>query len=426
MPRWTIIAGASIIAALVLIPEAVRAQSEEAGTWQGPVYQPEEQAYSVVIELDGLGGGRTVYPDFACGGVLTGGPGVYTETIDRNRAEGCIDSQISVSVSGDTMSIQWSGSWEGEPYAASAILQRVGGGAAAIEALRFHWMEERTYIANNIAPFVLKPETERALKPGNPIHECGPATHCPEMIVLPAGDFMMGSPDGQGNADEHPQHKVTIARSFAVSKFEVTWDDWEACVSMRGCDGAPTGDSGYGRDKHPLINVSWDQAKAYAAWLSLMTGKEYRLLSESQWEYAARAGSTTVYSFGDDPNQLCQYDNLADQTVKRTHPNWMVGDCDDGQELIAVVGSYKPNAFGLHDMHGNVTEWVEDCYESSYEGAPADGSARTSTECSFRVFRGGSWGSLPQGLRSAHRERYVPKGRFIVIGFRLARTLLPP
>ena len=323
---------------------------------------------------------------------------------------------------------------------------------AEIEALRFRWMEERSFIANNVAPFVLKPEAERALKPGDPIHECGHATHCPEMIVLPAGTFVMGSPDGKTaiigldgkpmpdlippeeggrRNNEGPQHEVTISKPFAVSKYEVTWDDWEACVAMRGCDGAPTGDQGFGRGRKPVINVSWDQAKAYAAWLSRMMGQDYRLLSEAEWEYAARgvvSSSTRSprYPWGDDDTDICKHANLADISFHNSGYTSDSAQCDDGQAATSEVGQYPANLFGLYDMHGNVWEWVEDCYVENYDGAPADGTARTSTDCSSRVLRGGSWGFNPQYLRSALRNRNAPSNRYNNIGFRLARTLLSP
>jgi len=167
------------------------------------------------------------------------------------------------------------------------------------------WFEQTTlrrYIAANFTPHLLKPEAERALKPGDPFQEC--AKDCPEMVVVPPGEFLMGSPDGEGYGNEHPRHKVSIARPFAVGKFEATWGDWEACVAMRGCDGKPTSDAGWGKGRLPVINVSWDQAKTYMAWLSRMTGKPYRLLTEAEWEYAARGVTSAdaphpLYPWGD-------------------------------------------------------------------------------------------------------------------------------
>jgi formylglycine-generating enzyme required for sulfatase activity len=236
----------------------------------------------------------------------------------------------------------------------------------------------RPYRAANFDPYVLKPEAERALKPLANFREC--AKDCPEMIVIPAGEFMMGSPatDKSRYTNELPQRPVTIARPFAISKFDVTFDDWDACISVGACPKAA--DSGFGRNTRPVINVGWDDAQTYVAWLSRMTGQPYRLLTEAEWEYAARAGSTTVYYWGDEigkGNANCagcgsQWDN------RQTSP----------------VGSFKPNAFGLYDMAGNVWQWVQDCYHDDYKGAPTDGSGWTSGDCSRRVVRGGSFRCL--------------------------------
>ena len=185
----------------------------------------------------------------------------------------------------------------------------------------------------------------------------------PEMVVIPAGRFVMGSPASeQGRSDdEGPQHEVHIARPFAVGRFQVTFDEWDACVAAGGCKHRPK-DEGWGRGKRPVINVSWEEAQAYVAWLSKKTGQQYRLLSEAEWEYAARAGTTTRYPWGDDPGvNRANFDGSGSQwSSKQTAP----------------VGSFEPNAFGLHDMIGNVLEWVQDCWNDGYKGAPADGSAR--------------------------------------------------
>jgi formylglycine-generating enzyme required for sulfatase activity len=238
------------------------------------------------------------------------------------------------------------------------------------------------------------------------------------MIVVPAGEFMMGSPatesgryinedDGHGQ-----QHKVTIDKPFAVAKFDATFADWKACVSVGGCpkEGG-VNDAGGGRSKQPAINVSWDDAKAYAAWLSTMTGKTYRLLTEVEWEYAARAGTTTAYYWGDG--------------IGKGNANCL--DCGsqwDGRQP-SPVGSFKPNAFDLYDMAGNVWQWVEDCYHGDYNGAPLDDSAWTTGECYDRVVRGGSWDIRPQFLRSAGRNGVAAGSRNIVLGFRVGRTLIP-
>jgi formylglycine-generating enzyme required for sulfatase activity len=212
--------------------------------------------------------------------------------------------------------------------------------------------------------------------------------------------------------DEEPRHAVKIAKAFAVSKFDVTFADWDACVSVGGCpQEGRAHDLAWGRGTRPVINVGWDDAQAYVAWLSRMTGKRYRLLTEAEWEYAARAGSPTAYYWGDEigkGNANCdgcgsQWDN------KQTAP----------------VGSFAANPFGLYDMTGNVWQWVQDCYHPNYDGAPPDGSAWTSGDCSSgRVLRGGSWDNTPQNLRSAVRGRFTTVDRGSDLGFRVGRTLI--
>jgi formylglycine-generating enzyme required for sulfatase activity len=276
----------------------------------------------------------------------------------------------------------------------------------------------RPYRIANVDPYVLKPEAERALKPGDSFREC--ANDCPEMIVVPAGEFMMGSPpDEKGrDIDEDDyghQHKVRIARPFAVSKFDVTFSDWDACILIGGCPREDRADdAGWGRGARPVIYVSWDDAQAYVAWLSNMTGKTYRLLTEAEWEYAARADSTTPYFWGNDIGK-------GNANCKRCGSSW-----DNRQ--TSPVGSFKPNAFGLHDMAGNVWQWVQDCYHlSGYIGAPTDGSVAWTegADCRNRVMRGGSWSSDPEYLRSAARPRATNTWRLNVIGFRVGRTLTP-
>ena len=262
-------------------------------------------------------------------------------------------------------------------------------------------------------PYVLSAVAERALKPGDAFRECDAEDDCPEMVVVPAGDFMMGSPtneEGRTNS-EGPQHEVTIAAPFAVSKFEVTFDEWDACATYGDCDPRIL-DNGFGRGRKPVINLSWYEAQRYAAWLSKMTGKSYRLLSEAEWEYAARAGTETPYPWGD--------------KIGESKANCLgCGSEWDGKQT-APVGSFAANAFGLHDMHGNVWEWVEDCYHADYVGAPQNGSAWTAGgDCAARNLRGGGWNDSPDDLRSARRGR----GRTFIqsnnLGFRVARTLTP-
>ena len=236
------------------------------------------------------------------------------------------------------------------------------------------------------------------------------------MVVIPAGSFMMGSPTSEKLRfrSEGPQHRVTIPGAFALGKYEVTFAEWDACVRAGGCSHRPE-DKGWGRGNRPVMNVSWDDAKQYVRWLARKTGRDYRLPSEAEWEYAARAGTTTVFHFGDriSPSQA-NYDG---------NYSYNGGAKGRYRERTVAVGSFPANAFGLHDVHGNVWEWVEDCYHSSYEGAPRDGSAWTTGECSRRVLRGGSWFSKPRDLRAAYRTDCGTGIRGCGYGFRAAKTL---
>ena len=234
---------------------------------------------------------------------------------------------------------------------------------------------------------------------------------CPEMVVVPAGEFMMGSPPSEKgrDGDEGPVHRVTVAVPFAVGVYEVTFEEWDACVSGGGCGGYRPDDNGWGRGRQPVFGVSWEDAQAYVAWLSREAGKEYRLLSEAEWEYAARAGTTTRYHWGDD--------------IGRNRANCDDNRCGDGWEVAAPVGSFAANGFGLHDVHGNVWEWVEDCWNGSYAGAPLDGSAWESGECDTRVVRSGGWNNNPRNLRAANRYGFDTGDRLNINGFRVSRTL---
>jgi len=258
-------------------------------------------------------------------------------------------------------------------------------------------------------PTVLTAEQERekAANPGSEFKEC---VSCPVMVVVPAGKFTMGSPKNEPGRDndEGPQHAVTISKPFAVSKYEVTFDEWDTCVAAVQC---PKASDRWGRGRMPVVNVSWDDAQRYVKWLTSKTGKTYRLLSEAEWEYAARAGTRTAYSWG--------------ETIGKGKAN-----CDgcgsqwDGKQT-APVGSFTSNAFGLYDMHGNVWEWVEDCYRNTYDKGPLDGSAWTTGDCSSRVVRGGSWNDSPRVLRAANRVWFTSDYRDFSLGFRVARTLTP-
>jgi formylglycine-generating enzyme required for sulfatase activity len=258
-------------------------------------------------------------------------------------------------------------------------------------------------------------------KPGETFRDCD---DCPEMVVIPAGSFRMGSPEGErGRAsDEGPVHTVTFDRPFAIAKHEVTFDEWDACVRDGGCKHEP-GDAGWGRGDRPVINVGWDDAREYLDWLSGKTGGRYRLPSEAEWEYAARAGTMTARFWGDDPDAACRYANVYDETGKREHGfSGTHHACDDGYAKTAPVGAFAANGFGLNDMLGNVWEWTEDCWNDGYEGAPSDGTARTEGDCGRRVVRGGAWDFAPDFVRSANRSRSSTENRDNGLGFRPART----
>jgi len=253
----------------------------------------------------------------------------------------------------------------------------------------------------------------RCLRPGDAFRDC---PECPEMVVVPAGAFMMGSPEGEAERgiDEGLQRKVTLAKPFAVGKFEATFAEWDACVAAGACKHNPR-DQGWGRGKHPVINVSWDDiTKEYLPWLSRHTGQRYRLLTEAEWEYAARAGTTTPFSTGRTiTTEQANFDG------NRTYGGSLRGQY---RRKSVEVGSFGPNAFGLHDMHGNVWEWVEDCYKDSYAGAAVDGNAAPNVSGCARVLRGGSWNSGPGGdLRSANRRQEPPATRTSLFGFRVVR-----
>ena len=225
---------------------------------------------------------------------------------------------------------------------------------------------------------------------------------------IPAGSFRMGDIQGGGASHEKPVHRVRI-KAFLLGKTEVTFAQWDACVAAGGCSHKPD-DRGWGRGNRPVINVSWkDITEQFIPWLNKITGKSYRLPTEAEWEYAARAGSETKYSWGN--------------SIGRNKAN-----CDGcgsrwGDSKTAPVASFAANAFGLYDMHGNVWEWTQDCWSGSYRGAPSDGSAWLSGNCSRRVLRGGSWYGNPNSLRSANRYGYTTDFRSNYYGFRLARTL---
>ena len=279
--------------------------------------------------------------------------------------------------------------------------------------------KERNALSARMTPQQIAAAQDRARSwrpPGSVFRDC---PQCPEMVVVPAGSFTMGSPSSEKyrRDAEGPQRRVTIGYAFAVGKYEVTFAEWEACASSGGCGGYRPSDFGMGRGKRPVINVSWEDAQDYVGWLSRKTGEEYRLLSEAEWEYAARAGTTGPFHTGGTiSTDQANYDG-----------GYVYGNGREGvyREKTVPVGSFGGNGFGLHNMHGNVFEWVEDCYNESYAGAPSDGSAWKSGSCVRRVFRGGSWVNRPRNLRSAIRGWFGSGSRFVLNGFRVARMLAP-
>lgn len=294
-------------------------------------------------------------------------------------------------------------------------------------------------------PVVEPKPSNQGWTPGGVFSDCDT---CPKIVVITAGSFNMGSPNsevGRQN-DEGPVHKVTFLRPFALGKTEVTQREWGACVSDGKCRATDVGcGSSRGRyyaeacrkrGEEPVTGVNWEQALGYTEWLAAKTGKPYRLPSEAEWEYAARAGSVTSRYWGNSPDPACQFANVYDthsysekryfgypEDEKTDEEKKDTFKCDDQSRDVVKVGEFKPNAFGLYDILGNVWEWTEDCFHENYDAAPSDGSAWLSGDCSLRVFRGGSQNTSPPYVRSANRAHgpYSKSGGGL--GFRVARTL---
>lgn len=237
---------------------------------------------------------------------------------------------------------------------------------------------------------------------GTLIQDC---VDCPKMVVVAPGSFVMGS--RRGEDDEKPRREVTLRHAFAVGIYEVTFQEWTTCVEEGGCRHRPD-DENWGRQQRPLVNVSWHDAQSYVAWLNGKTGMDYRLLSEAEWEYAARGQSDAIDLSGQDVGN-CRY------CYPGSTRSW---------DMTVPVGQHPANAFRLHDMLGNVWEWVEDCYVANYRGAPKDGSARERPNCEAHSIRGGSWKSFYGQTRAANRGRAEPDIRRDDIGFRVARTVI--
>ncbi|HWY96942.1 MAG TPA: bifunctional serine/threonine-protein kinase/formylglycine-generating enzyme family protein [Steroidobacteraceae bacterium] len=273
--------------------------------------------------------------------------------------------------------------------------------------------------------------------PGTVIRDC---PTCPAMTVLPAGRFKQGSaPAENGFASAKPQHWVVIGRSFAMSTNAVTVDEFHEFITASGRDmqGCDTYDGEWKhRPKnnwknpgftqagtHPVTCASWNDAEAYARWLTTETKHRYRLPSASEWEYAARAGVEAAQPWSADGSSACANANLADGSAAHRYPGWTVFGCDDGYVYTAPVGSFKANSFGLNDMLGNVLQWTEDCWRPDYSGAPIDGSARTDGNCSERELRGGSWFTTPAYVRADYRNHFAIDYRTSSVGIRLIRDI---
>ncbi len=292
------------------------------------------------------------------------------------------------------------------------------------------------------------PQNMSALPAGSVFRDCA---DCPEMLVIPQGRFLMGAAPGEEERENltepfrnrsQPRHSIAVKR-FAAGKFEVTRGQYRAFAEGTGrhSDGCfvwtgaehvldPRRDwrnPGYPQDDaHPVTCVSWEDASAYAAWLAQRTSRNYRLLSEAEWEYVARAGTTTSRFWGDEANLTCSHANGADQSTVKEVPDaihWNAAACDDRHAYTAPVGSFRANAFGLHDLLGNAAEWTADCWNPNYAGAPVDGSVRNTGDCFQRAVRGGAWDESPVGLRAAYRVGSPVVIRVYTRGFRIARDL---
>lgn len=258
-------------------------------------------------------------------------------------------------------------------------------------------------------PVVTKPvpapvQTPVVAHPTGSVNDCD---SCPEMVVLKPGSFIMG--DDHGDRSERPAHRVTIEKPYAIGRYEVTFAQWNACVAANACKALAEISASGLTDKSPARDLSWNDARRYVHWLSTLTGQHYRLPTEAEWEYAARAGTRSRYWWGEkmEPGKA---------NCKGCGGDW-------NEEVPVNVDALPPNPFGIYGMNGGVWEWVEDCWHRSYDGAPTDGSAWTSSDCRENVIRGGSWRNDSTYAHSTSRFTYDTDVRFIANGFRVAKTL---
>ncbi len=290
-----------------------------------------------------------------------------------------------------------------------------------------------------VGVFPKKPEPK---KPGSAFRDC-PA--CPRMVVVPSGSFKMGSPPNEAgrDGDEGPARRVRINKPFAIARNELTRREFAAFEKETGYKagkkcwvdvgsgewkeirGRTWRDPGFRQsDDDPVVCVSWEDAKEYVKWLSAKTGHNYRLPSEAEWEFAARANTSTPRFWGRGDDAMCVYANSADLDAGEKFSDWDVIGCSDGYAYTSPAGTYKANGFGLHDTIGNVWEWVEDCMHENYGGAPVDARAWTEGgDCDLRILRGGSWYNMSKFLRAAERHGETPDLRNFLLGFRIVRDM---
>jgi formylglycine-generating enzyme required for sulfatase activity len=325
----------------------------------------------------------------------------------------------------------------GESWKPPAIAPVAGIGVAILVLVFAVWFFVHRAPTPATVPAV---SSAAAPKPGTVFRDC---PTCPGLTVLPAGRFKQGSAgiDSGSSSFGKPLHWVVIGGPLAMSTSAVTLDEFREFITasgrdMQGCDvydgewkhqpESSWENPGFVQSgSHPVTCTSWDDAKAYAAWLSAKTGHRYRLPSASEWEYAARAGGEADHPWNDDGSGACASANVADQSAARRFPGWIVFGCDDGYIYTAPVGSFKASAFGLNDMLGNVFQWTEDCWHEDYKGAPIDGSARTDGDCSEHELRGGSWFTTPAFVSAGYRNHFAANYRTSSVGIRLVRDLAP-
>ncbi|HEY1614254.1 MAG TPA: formylglycine-generating enzyme family protein [Rhizomicrobium sp.] len=274
---------------------------------------------------------------------------------------------------------------------------------------------EKTLASVHPQEFVASPAVFKA---DGAFAEVWDAPEAPHMVVVTPGRFLMGTPAEEAGhtAFEGSRHEVAISSPFAIGKYDVTFDEWDVCVTEGGCKSYRPGDEGWGRRDRPVINVSWADAEDYVTWLSKKAGKTYRLPTEAEWEYAARAGSPAAYSWG--------------ALASHEEANYGRDDCCGGAMSgkdqyfnTSPVGAFPANAYGLYDMNGNVFQLVQDCWMPNYASSPADGRAVDRDGCGLRIIRGGSWSSTPAFMREGARI-WVPGGaRMNIVGFRVARSM---